>query len=84
MELAEPPALPAFRYRVKSIAGKMHFKNLKKKNPPRKAVGLRELKGAWQKIREVWKEKRKSLIVVLDVKLSPTDILSKGDSCHWF
>ena len=42
-------------------------KNLKK--TPRKAVGPRKLKGEWQKIREVWKEKRKSLIALLDVKI---------------
>lgn len=61
MELAEPPALPSFRCQVKSIHGKMHFRNLIKikkkrtapKTSPRKAVGLRKLKGEGEKIREV-------------------------------
>lgn len=55
-------------------------KNVQKK-PPSKAVGLRELQGEWQKIREVWKEKGKSLIVLLDVKSNPAD--AKGQCCHW-
>lgn len=54
----------------------MHFRKLIKilKKHPRKAVGLRKLKGEWQKIREVWEEKRKSLIALLDVKSSPADM----------
>lgn len=38
---------------------------------------LRKLKGEGQNIREVWKEKRKSFLVLLDVKSNPTGINRK-------